>query len=171
MSSFKTLISAEQIAARIQELGAEIRETIGDHEIVLVGVLRGSILFMSDLCRAIDGDVRLEFLGVSSYSGTESTGTVRITHDLGADIRDKHVVIVEDIVDTGLTLDFLLRTLRARNPATLRTASLLDKPSRRTIDVPVEWVGFPIEDHFVIGYGLDYDQRYRNLPDVVIFAP
>lgn len=171
MADYQTLISADEIDERVQTLGREIRRTIGDDEIILVGVLRGSVIFMADLARAIDGRVRFEFLGVSSYEGTQSTGTVRITHDLSADIAGKHVVIVEDIVDTGLTLDFLIRTLGTRKPASLRTAALLDKPSRRTIDVPVEWIGFSIEDHFVIGYGLDFDQHYRNLPDVAIYKP
>lgn len=171
MSRFETLISADRIAARVAELGAAIRSVHGTEEIILVGVLRGSVIFLADLCRAIPGDVRLEFLGVSSYEGTRSTGAVRITHDLEADIQGRHVVIVEDIVDTGLTLDFLLRQLEARNPASLAVACLLDKPSRRKTPVPVDWVGFTIEDLFVIGYGLDLDQRYRNLPDVAIYRP
>jgi hypoxanthine phosphoribosyltransferase len=171
MSHYETLISPEQIAARCAELGKEIRDAHGDAEITLVGVLRGSVIFLADLCRHIPGDVRLEFLGVASYEGTKSTGTVRITHDLSASIEGRHVVVVEDIVDTGLTLDFLLRTLAERRPASLRTASLLDKPAKRTTEVPVEWVGFSIEDHFVVGYGLDLDQRYRNLPMVAIYHP
>ncbi len=171
MSRFETLIPAARIRERVAELGREIRGAVGDSELVMVGVLRGSVVFLADLCRAIDGDVRLEFLGVSSYEGSESTGTVRITHDLSADIAGRHVLIVEDIVDTGLTLDFLRRTLLARRPASLRTVALLDKPSRRTTEVPVEWVGFTIEDLFVVGYGLDYDQRYRNLPHVAVYSP
>ena len=164
-------LSAEAIAARIAELGPQIRRDVGEGTITLIGVLRGSVLFMADLCRAIPGDVRLEFLGVSSYQGTESTGTVRITHDLSTDIQGKNVVIVEDIVDTGLTLDYLLRALGQRHPAQLKTAALLDKPSRRQVEVPVDWVGFPIPDHFVIGYGLDLDQQFRNLDHIAIYHP
>ena len=167
----QVLYDEATLATRIAELGRQIRADYGDEPIVAICVLKGSILFTADLIRAIGGDVRIEFLGVSSYKGTESTGSVRITHDLSADIADRHVVVVEDIVDTGLTLDFMLRTLGQRNPASLRTAALLDKPARRKIEVPVEWVGFSIPDHFVIGYGLDLDQRYRNLPDVAIYHP
>ena len=148
-----------------------IRSEVGEGEITLVCVLRGSVLFTADLCRAITGPVRLEFLGVSSYRGTISTGTARITHDLSVPLEGRDVVIVEDIVDTGLTLDFLHRTLKARHPKSLRTVALLDKPSRRRVEVPVEWIGFEIPDHFVIGYGLDLDQQYRNLPMVGIYHP
>ena len=171
MPTVSPLLPADRIAARVRDLGAEIRATVGDQPITLVCVLRGSVLFFSDLCRAIDGDVELEFLGVSSYTGTQSTGTVRITHDLHADIAGRHVVVVEDIVDTGLTLSYLIRALAQRNPASLRVAALLDKPSRRKVDVSADWVGFTIEDHFVVGYGLDLDQRYRNLPFVGIYSP
>ena len=171
MPHITPLFTAEQIAARVAEMGPAIREAVGDGEITIVCVLRGSVLFTADLCRAIPGKVRLEFLGVSSYKGTTSTGTVRITHDLSVPLDGRDVVVVEDIVDTGLTLDFLLRTLKARAPKSLRTAALLDKPSRRKVDVPVEWVGFQIPDHFVVGYGLDLDQHYRNLPYVGLYHP
>lgn len=167
----ETLISAAQIAERVAELGAQIRADHGDGEITLIGVLKGSVLFMADLARAIPGDVQLEFLGVSSYKGTQSTGQVRITHDLSADITNRHVVVVEDIVDTGLTLDFLMRTLEQRNPKSLRVATLLDKPAHRGSAVHVDYVGFQIPDAFVIGYGLDLDQRYRNLPSIDVFTP
>ena len=160
----KTLLDADAIATRIATLGREIRETYGDEPITAIAVLKGSFMFLADLVRAIDGDVRIEFLGVSSYSGTESTGQVRITHDLRAPIAGHHVLVVEDIVDTGLTLDFLLRSLAVRSPASLRVATLLDKPSRRVKDVEADFVGFSIPNIFVVGYGLDVDERYRNLP-------
>ena len=169
--SHETLISAEQISERVVELGAQIRADHGDEEITLIGVLKGSILFMADLARAIPGDVQLEFLGVSSYMGTKSTGQVRITHDLSADITGRNIVLVEDIVDTGLTLKFLIRTLNQRNPKSLRVVTLLDKPAHRSNQVQVDYVGFKIPDAFVIGYGLDLDQRYRNLPSIEVFTP
>jgi len=169
--SHSVLISVERIAARVAQLGSQIRADVGDQPIVLIGVLKGSVVFMADLARAIPGDLSMEFLGVSSYVGTTSTGTVRITHDLAAEIAGKHVLVVEDIVDTGLTLDYLVRTLQQRKPASLRVATLLDKPARRTTPVQVDYVGFQIPDSFVIGYGLDLDQRYRNLPYVAVFTP
>jgi hypoxanthine phosphoribosyltransferase len=166
----RTLFSPEAIAARVAELGPAIREAFGDDPITAVCVLKGSVLFASDLVRVIPGDVRLEFLGVSSYEGTESTGHVRITHDLRASIAGRSVLVVEDIVDTGLTLHYLLGQLRARDPKALKVASLLDKPSRRRVPVSADFVGFTIPDEFVIGYGLDLDERYRNLPFVAIYG-
>lgn len=166
----EVLIDEQRIAERIRELGAEIRRRYGpDETLTVVAVLKGSFLFLADLVRAIDGPVVVEFLGVSSYHGENSTGAVQITHDLRVDIAGKHVVLVEDIVDTGLTLDYLLRLLSARGPASLRVAALLDKPSRRKIEVPVDLVGFAIPDLFVVGYGLDLDQLYRNLPYIGVF--
>ena len=166
------LIDQDTLATRITSLGREIREAHGeDASIVAICVLKGSVLFFADLVRAIGGDVRLEFLGVSSYEGTSSTGEVRITHDLRTEIRGRHVVVGEDIVDTGLTLSFLLKALRVRDPASLTVAALLDKPSKRTVDVHADHVGFSIDDHFVIGYGLDLDEKYRNLPFVAIYRP
>ena len=172
MANLHTLIDEARLAARIRELGAQIREDHGSEAITLVAVLKGSLLFLADLARAIPGDVRIEFLGVSSYhGGTESTGVVRITHDLKAPIEGRHVVLVEDIVDTGRTIDYLRRLLTVRNPASLKVASLLDKPSRREVPVDVEYVGFTIPDAFVIGYGLDLGELYRNLPYVAIYEP
>jgi hypoxanthine phosphoribosyltransferase len=165
------MIDAARIAARIAELGKEIRATVGDEPIVCVGVLKGSFLFLADLMRAIPGDVRCDFLGVSSYHGTASTGVVRITHDLPSNIEGRHVLIVEDIVDTGLTLDFLLRTLEVRGPRSLRVCALLDKPSRRKVPATLDFVGFTIPDAFVVGYGLDLDERFRGLPFVGIYRP
>lgn len=169
MAQVDVFIEEEAIATRIRELGAQIRADYGDAPILCIGVLKGSIVFLADLMRAIPGHVACGFLGVSSYEGTESTGVVRITHDLRTSIEGKHVLIVEDIVDTGLTLAFLLETLSVRRPASLRVASLLDKPSRRKSDVRPDYVGFTIEDRFVVGYGLDLDEEYRNLPYVGLF--
>ena len=162
----QTLIDADTIATRVAELGATIRADYAGKPLVCVGVLKGSVVFMADLVRHLDPTTRLEFLAVSSYHGTESTGTVRISYDLKYDISGQHVLVVEDIVDTGLTLSYLLKLLETRNPASVRIATLLDKPSRRAVDVPVDYVGFPIEDRFVVGYGLDLDQQYRTLPFV-----
>lgn len=167
----KVLFDADTLHQRIAELGREIRADHGDVPIVAICVLKGSILFTADLVRAIGGDVRIEFLGVSSYAGTESTGEVAITHDLRSAIAGAHVLVVEDIVDTGLTLSYLMGLLTARSPASLKIASLLDKPSRRTSEVTADYVGFTIEDQFVIGYGLDLDERFRNLPFVGIYEP
>jgi hypoxanthine phosphoribosyltransferase len=171
MDHLEPLIPADRIAVRIAEMGHEIRTAFGDGPIVCMGVLKGSFVFMADLVRAIPGDVRVEFLGVSSYHGTQSTGVVRITHDLPLSIESQNVLVVEDIVDTGLTLDFLLRTMHVRNPRVLKVAALLDKPSRRKVEVPVDFVGFTIPDAFVVGYGLDLDERYRALPYVGVYKP
>jgi hypoxanthine phosphoribosyltransferase len=154
----------------VAELGAEISAST-EGPITVIGVLKGSVIFLADLLRQLDLDVCVEFLGVSSYRGTRSSGAVAITQDLRSDIQGKHCLVVEDIVDTGLTLDYLLRTLGARNPASLRVATLLDKPSRRKVTVPVDYVGFTIEDRFVVGYGLDFNQKFRNLPDIAVFDP
>lgn len=170
MPKTPVLLDAETLQTRITALGVEIREVYGpDVPIIAIGVLKGSIVFLADLVRTIDGPVELEFLGVSSYEGTRSTGQVRITHDLHGPIKGKHVLIVEDIVDTGLTLSYLREMLEMREPASLRVVALLDKPSRRTSPVQVEFTGFQIEDKFVVGYGLDLDERYRNLPYVGIY--
>ncbi len=163
--NFVTLISAEQIRKRVEELGAEISKAYDGESIVLVCVLKGSFVFTADLARAIDGNVRIEFLGVQSYGeGTESTGVVQITQDLTKSIEGEHVLIVEDIVDTGLTVAHLLDLFKTRKPASVKVCSLLHKPARTRIDVPVDYLGFTIEDKFVVGYGLDWAQRYRNLP-------
>lgn len=172
MARISTLIDEARIAARVRELGTRIRADAGDAPITLVGVLKGSFLFLADLARAIEGPVTIEFLGVSSYhGGTQSTGAVQLTQDLRAPILGRYVVVVEDIVDTGLTLDYLLRMLRARDPGELRVATLLDKPSRRQLPVEADYVGFTIPDVFVIGYGLDLDEFERNLPYVAVVEP
>ena len=168
----KTLIDTDSLQERIQELGARIRADHGDAPITCIGVLKGSFLFMADLVRAIGGPVRCEFLGVSSYQGgTRSSGVVRITHDLRQPVEGQHCLLVEDIIDTGLTMDYLLRMLQVRNPASLKVASLLDKPSNREIEVPVDYVGFTIPDEFVVGYGLDFNELYRNLPHIAVYTP
>ncbi|MCA9618593.1 MAG: hypoxanthine phosphoribosyltransferase [Myxococcales bacterium] len=163
--TFVTLYSQEQIAQRVSELGAEIARDYGDQKLVLVCVLKGSFVFTADLARAIDGNVHVEFLGVRSYGeGTESSGVVQITQDLTRNIENEHVLLVEDIVDTGLTISHLLDLMRTRRPASVKVCSLLHKPARTKIQVPVDYLGFTIEDKFVVGYGLDWAQRYRNLP-------
>lgn len=172
MSHLEPLLTAEQIAARIQTLAQEIRARHGDHTVWLIGVLKGSFLFHADLTRALhDLDVRIDFLGVSSYEGTSTTGVVRVTHDLKHDIAGDHVILVEDIVDTGLTMRYLLDNLSTRQPASLEVATLLDKPSRRKVELVPDYIGFSIPDAFVVGYGLDLDQRFRNLPDVCVYVP
>ncbi|MBM4367114.1 MAG: hypoxanthine phosphoribosyltransferase [Deltaproteobacteria bacterium] len=171
-ATLRPLIPAERIAARIAEMGQQIRADHPDCSITVIGVLKGSFLFLADLVRAIPGDVRVEFLGVASYhGGTSSSGAVQITQDLRASIEGQACLIVEDIVDTGLTMDYLLRTLQVRGPSSIRVASLLDKPSNREIDVRVDYVGFTIPDEFVVGYGLDLGELYRNLPYVAVYEP
>lgn len=160
-------LTADVIAARIAEIGAEISAATADAKdpVVYVCVLKGSFLFYADLLRQISQPTNTAFLAVSSYEGgTSTTGAVRLTHDLTIDIAGRDVVIVEDIVDTGLTMAYLVDLLGARRPRSLRVASLLHKPARKKVEVPLDWVGFTIDDVFVVGYGLDYDQRYRNLP-------
>ena len=158
------LISAEQIQARVAEMAAQIRGEFPDN-VHIIAVLKGAFMFMSDLVRHMEGSVSMDFMAVSSYAkGTTSSGEVRLLKDLDTSLDGKDVLIVEDIVDTGLTLTYLREILHARNPRMLKTACLLSKPSRRQVDVTVEYVGFTIEDHFVVGYGLDYEEQYRNLP-------
>ena len=162
------LLSSDEIAARVRALGAEIaRDDAGVGSLHLVCVLKGAVLFLADLVRAVPLPCTFDFLAVSSYAaGTTTTGEVRLLKDLDTALDGRHVVIVEDIVDTGLTLSYLQEIMKARGPKSLRTACLLSKPSRRKVDVPVEYVGFTIEDRFVVGYGLDYAGQYRNLPYV-----
>jgi hypoxanthine phosphoribosyltransferase len=166
----RTFIAADVIQARVRALGEEIRRDHPDG-VHLVCVLKGAFVFLSDLARAIGGAVTLDFIAVSSYgSGTQSSGQVQLLKDLETPIEGRDVVIVEDIVDTGLTLTYLQDILRARAPRRLRTACLLSKPSRRKVDVPVEYIGFTIDDKFVVGYGLDYAERYRNLPEIAVIS-
>jgi hypoxanthine phosphoribosyltransferase len=170
-STMQTLLSAEQIQQRVREMAEEIR---ADHPngLHFVCVLKGAFVFLSDLSRALSGDCSLDFMAVSSYGrSTKSSGQVQLIKDLDADLEGRDVVIVEDIVDTGLTLTYLQDILKARAPRNLRTACLLSKPSRRKVDVRVEYIGFTIEDKFVVGYGLDYAERYRNLPFIGVIGP
>jgi hypoxanthine phosphoribosyltransferase len=162
----KTLLTAETIAARVAEMGAELAEEYAGKEVVMLVVLKGSIIFAADLARATPLDtLALEFMGLSSYGdSTETSGIVRVTLDLARPVRGKHVIIVEDIVDTGLTMRYLLKNLQTREPASLKVCTLLHKPSRQTVEVPLDYVGFEIENHFVVGYGLDFEQKYRNVP-------
>jgi hypoxanthine phosphoribosyltransferase len=166
LTQVSTLLSAEQIAVRVRELGAQIAEDYADRRLVLVSVLNGSFVFTADLARAISlTNLRIEFLGVRSYGeGTSSSGVVQITHDLARPIEGEDVLIVEDIVDTGLTIAHLIELLGTRHPASLKVCSLLHKPARTKVEVPIHYLGFTIEDRFVVGYGLDWAERYRNLP-------
>ena len=160
----RVLYSAEQIQRRVQELGAQITQDYAGRAPVLLCVLKGSYVFMADLARAIALPLRVEFLGLQSYGDdTKSSGAVQITQDLTKPVADEDVIIVEDIVDSGLTLSYLLDLMRARNPRSVRVCSLLYKPARKKIEVPIDYLGFTVEDLFVIGYGLDWAQKYRNL--------
>jgi hypoxanthine phosphoribosyltransferase len=162
-----TMIDAQKIQARIAELGAQITKDYEGKRLVLVCVLKGSFVFTADLARAIDRELRVEFLGVRSYGeGTSTTGVVQITQDLSKPIEGEDILIVEDIVDTGLTIAHLLELLHTRKPASLKVCALLHKPARTRVEVPIDYLGFTIEDKFVIGYGLDWNERYRNLPSI-----
>jgi hypoxanthine phosphoribosyltransferase len=169
--SFDLLISAEAIAQRVAELGAQISAEYGERPLVLIGVLKGSFMFLADLIRHIRCPVRVEFIGTKSYAGTSTSGEVQLTKDLDKPIEGEDVLLVEDIVDTGLTLNYLRQMLAQRGPASLRIVAFLDKPARRRIEVCADFVGFVIEDRFVVGYGLDFEQRYRNLKDVCVLIP
>ncbi|MEM7608560.1 MAG: hypoxanthine phosphoribosyltransferase [Myxococcota bacterium] len=152
------------MADRIAQLGKQITEDYAGKEVVIVPVLKGSFVFAADLIRQIDLECSIDFLGLRSYEGTESSGVVQITHDLTKAVEGRHVIVVEDIVDTGLTMQYLLENLATRKPASVKTVSLLHKPARSKVEVPIDYLGFTIDDVFVIGYGLDFDQKYRNLP-------
>lgn len=172
MPQVEVLIPEAQIRARIAELGAQISADYSDRPIVLIGILKGSFMFLADLARHISSPLRIEFMGTKSYEkGTTSSGQVQLTKDLDRPIEGEDVLLVEDIIDTGLTLTYLLHVLQQRSPRSLKTVAFLDKPSRRKIEVSGQYVGFTIEDKFVIGYGLDFEQRYRNLKDVCVLVP
>jgi hypoxanthine phosphoribosyltransferase len=161
------LIDEEALAGRITELADEVSTDYADRDLLLIGVLKGAVFFMADLMRQITVPCEVDFMAISSYGGsTDSSGVVRILKDLDINIRDRDVLVVEDIIDSGLTLQYLMRNLSSREPASLEVCALLTKPARREIEVPVRYVGFEIPNHFVIGYGLDYAERYRNLPYV-----
>ena len=162
--SLPPFIPTEALRNRVAALAQEIRQDVPDEDLHLICVLKGAVMFLADLVRAMTGGVTMDFMALSSYAGTTSSGEVRLIKDLDYGLEGRNVIIVEDIVDTGLTLHYLQQVLRARNPKSLRTACLLSKPSRRKIEVKVDYIGFTIEDRFVVGYGLDYSEQYRNLP-------
>jgi hypoxanthine phosphoribosyltransferase len=166
------LIPSDRLQARIGELGQEISRDYAGKDLLLLAVLKGSVLFLSDLMRQISIPHSIDFMATSSYgASTTSTGAVRILKDLDAPIEGRNVLIVEDIIDTGQTLDYLVRLLQARQPASLRICTLLNKPSRREVEVKVDYVGFDIPNRFVLGYGLDYGELYRNLPYIAVLSP
>ena len=170
----EVLIESHAIQEKVTDLGEQISRDYGDapDPLVLIGILKGSLFFLADLSRAISCPVEIELMSISSYGpSTRSSGIVRILKDLDVSITNRNVLIVEDIVDTGLTLSYLLRTLRARTPKSLRVCTLLDKSARRAVDVPFDYVGYTIPDEFVVGYGLDHNQRYRNLPFIGVLKP
>jgi hypoxanthine phosphoribosyltransferase len=167
----RTLVDETALAARVRELGEEISADYAGKELFLVGVLKGAVFFVADLMRNLEVPCAIDFMAVASYgSSTDSSGVVRILKDLDASIEGRDVLIVEDIVDSGLTLNYLLRTLRARNPASLEVCALLTKPERRKVELPIRYVGFEIPNEFAIGYGLDHAERYRNLPFVAALS-
>lgn len=166
------MIDEERLHARIAEIGHSISETYTGQDLLLISVLKGSIMFMADLCRAINAPHEVDFMATSSYGASvQSTGVVRILKDLDEPIDGRNLLIVEDIIDSGNTLNYLVTLLKQRNPASIRIVSLLDKPSRREVDIKVDWTGFEIPNEFVVGYGLDYDELYRNLPYIGVLKP
>ena len=166
------LIGAEELQARIAELGVEVSRDYGGRDLLLVGVLKGAVFFMADLMRELTVPCEIDFMAISSYgAGTDSSGVVRILKDLDINISGRDVLVVEDIIDSGLTLSYLMRSLKARKPASVEICALLTKPERREVEVPVAYVGFEITNLFGIGYGLDFDERYRNLPYVAVLHP
>jgi len=166
------LLTSEQIAERVAQLGGQLAADYAERDPVLVSVLKGSFVFLADLIRTMEIPVSVDLMEVSSYGGaTESSGQVRILKDLSGPIQGRNVVLVEDIIDTGLTLNYLLKYLHDKGPASIRICCLLDKPARRLAEIPIDYRGFIIPDRFVIGYGLDYDERYRNLPYIGVLKP
>ena len=169
MAKIKQMLSEEQIAKKVVELAKKIENDFEGEELLVVGILKGASIFVSDLIRKINLDVNIDFMSVSSYgNGTESSGIVKIIKDLDVNIEGKNVLIVEDIIDSGLTLSNLVATLETRNPKSLKLCTLLDKPQRRKVNIPVDYVGFVIEDNFIVGYGIDWAEKYRNLPYIGI---
>jgi len=168
---FEVMISAEKIRDRVRELGAEITRDYADHEPLLVGILKGASLFLADLAREIHRPLRFDFMAISSYgSATKTSGVVRILKDLDHEIEGQHVIVVEDIIDSGLTLNYLLRYLRARRPASLEVCTLFSKEGRQRVPIPVRYEGFKIGPEFVVGYGLDFQERFRNLGFLAVLA-
>jgi hypoxanthine phosphoribosyltransferase len=168
----RILIEEDTLQARIRELGVDISRDYAGRDLLLVGVLKGAVFFMADLMRELTIPCEIDFMAISSYgAGTDSSGVVRILKDLDLNISGRNVLVVEDIIDSGLTLSYLVRSLTARKPASVEVCALLTKPERREVDVPVRYIGFEIPNEFVIGYGLDYAERYRNLPHVAVLHP
>jgi hypoxanthine phosphoribosyltransferase len=168
----EVLITAEQLAARVAELGAQITADYTGERLLLLGVLKGAVLFLVDLARQIKLSLEIDFMAISSYgSSTKSSGIVRILKDLEASVEGQHILVVEDIVDSGLTLDYLLRSLAARGPASIKVCGLLVKERERELSVPIAYTGFTVPDKFVVGYGLDYAERYRNVPYIGVLRP
>ncbi len=165
------LLDSQTVATRVAELGAQLSADYAGRDPVLVSVLKGALVFLADLMRAMDLPSSIDLMEVSSYAGTETSGQVRILKDLSKPIEGRDVIVVEDIIDTGLTLNYLLGYLADRQPASIKICCLLDKPARRLADIPIDYIGFTIPDRFVIGYGLDYDERYRNLPYIGVLKP
>ena len=166
------LVASEDIQAKVRELGERITRDYRDEKLLLVGILRGAVVFLSDLMRHLELPCEIDFMDISSYgTGTQTSGVVRILKDLEEDITGRHVLIIEDIIDTGLTLSYLLRSLQARKPASLEICALLSKPSRRQVELDVKYLGFEVPDEFVVGYGLDLAGAYRNLPDIHALEP
>jgi hypoxanthine phosphoribosyltransferase len=171
MPSLRVLIPAEKIKTRIEEIGAEIARDFPGGPVYMIGILKGACIFLADLARATPVPVRIEFIGISSYGRSKSSsGEVKLTKDLDVSVEGHHVIVVEDIVDSGITLSYLLQVFQQRKPKSLRIATLLDKPERRQRPVHVDYVGFQIPDEFVVGYGLDYAEDYRNLKDVCVLG-
>ena len=168
--TIKTLLTREEVEKRIKELAKEIEKDYQGKELVVIGLLKGSIVFMSDLIKEINLPLVIDFMSVSSYSGTTSTGVIKVSKDTTIDLKDKDILIVEDIIDTGLTLSHVKKLFQDRGVKSLKVCTLLDKPSRRAVEMKGEYVGFEIPDEFVIGYGLDYDQYYRNLPYIGVIV-
>ena len=167
MEDLKVLINEKELRTRINEIAKQIEEEYKGKEITLICILKGSVFFTVDLAKSINGDVKLEFIRVSSYNdGTESSGEIKMKLDLKDSIQGKDVIVIEDIIDTGRTLSYLIEYLKMKKPNSIKLCALLDKPDRRVIDVKVDYTGFQIPDKFVVGYGLDFDERYRNLPYV-----
>ncbi|MDK2821677.1 MAG: hypoxanthine phosphoribosyltransferase [Clostridia bacterium] len=168
----EVLVSSSEIKKKVKEMGETISRDYAGKNLLVVGILKGAIIFLADLVREISIPLQLDFMAVSSYGDSTSTsGAVRILKDLEVSVEDKHLLIVEDIVDSGLTLKYLFENLKARNPLSIRACTILDKPDRRQVDVQVDYKGFCIPDYFVVGYGLDYAQQYRHLPDICVLKP
>ncbi|ORJ55906.1 hypoxanthine phosphoribosyltransferase [Geothermobacter hydrogeniphilus] len=168
----KTLFSAEEIERQVVRLGQEINRDYQDREIILVGILKGSFLFIADLCRQLQGPLTIDFMRLASYgSETQSSGIIELRKDLEVSIRGKHVLVVEDIIDSGLTLQSLLHRLQERQPASLKVCALIDKRARREVSLEADYIGITMDDGFIVGYGLDYDERYRNLPGIFLAEP